>query len=116
MGGPGKIVWELNSKVIDVVHSFHWNTSDGERRVEALLFPPEVHHNHLSFADVQLEVVNLAPSFQVLHFLQVGHFIVVGDETQQYCVVSKLDDGIAVSGHAVGGVEDVQKGAQHTSL
>lgn len=50
-----------------------------EGLVDSVLTPSQVHHQLLGLADVQLEVVFLAPQCQILHFIHVGRFIIVGD-------------------------------------
>ena len=54
--------------------------------------PPEVHNQSLYLADVEGEVVYLAPHRQSAYLLPVCHLAVVGN--QAYCcrVVSELDD------------------------
>lgn len=50
-----------------------------EGLVDSVLTPSQVHHQLLGLADVQLEMVFLAPQCQILHFIHVGRFIIVGD-------------------------------------
>ena len=61
-----------------------------------LLFPTEVHNQFLSFADVQQEVVFPTPVLQVGDLPPVGCLVVVGDESYNSGVVSKLDEDVGV--------------------
>jgi len=51
---------------------------------------PDVYNHLLSLADVEREVVALAPCCQVPDLLSVGGLIIVGDETQDGDFVPKL--------------------------
>ncbi len=66
--------------------------------------PPEVHHNLLCLTHIEGQVVCTTPFNQLCHFLSVGCFIVVADETYHSCVIGKLDDVVGAElGSAVVG-------------
>jgi len=68
---------------------------------------PEVHDHLLSLADVEREVVALAPCCQVL----------VGDETQEGGAVCKLKDGVgAVSSYTDIREHSIQEGTEYAAL
>jgi len=76
---------------------------------------PEVHNRLL--ADVEREVVVLAPCCQVPDLLSVGGLIFVGDETQDGGVVHKLKDGLgAVCGYTLICVQGIQEWTEYAAL
>jgi hypothetical protein len=63
-----------------------------------------VHDQLLCLAEVEGEVVVLAPHCPVSDLLPIGCLIVVGDQSYHRCFISKLDDSVGVMhGHAVMG-------------
>ena len=75
---------------------------------------PVVHNKLLCFADIEREVVVLAPHCQFSD-LPIGRLIVVGEQAYHCCVVSKLNDGAGVVfGHAFLGEQGVLEGTQLT--
>ena len=63
---------------------------------------PVVHDQLLCFADVEMEVVVLAPRCQGSDLHSVGLLNVGGDQAYDGRVISKFDDGVrALGGHTV---------------
>ena len=86
---------------------------------EGVLGPPVpvVHNQLLCLADIEEEVVVLAPHCQVTDLLPIGCFIVVGDQANHRCVISKLNDGVGVvHGNAVICEQGEQEGTKHAPL
>ena len=80
------------------------------------LLLPVIHTQLLCFADVEMEVVILAPS-QVFDLLSVRRLVAVGDQVDDGRVVSKLHDGVgAVCGHGVVCEQGVEERAEHAAL
>ena len=74
-------------------------------------------NNLLCFADVQQEVVDIAPRGQEVDLLPVVGLIVLGDETHQSCVIRKLHHVIgAVGGCTVVSQQGEEQGTEHTAL
>ena len=71
----------------EAVHSLYWGTVDPEVVVAPLLLLAEIHHQLLCLADIQKEVVVLAPVLQV-HLLQVDLLIILRDQAN-HSVISK---------------------------
>ncbi len=92
MQRPGQALGDVDTKVFEAVHPLHQD--DVKEVVVPPLLLPKVHYQLLSLADVQEKVVILTPAGQALFFLQVGLFIVICDQANHSCVVSKLDDGV----------------------
>ena len=66
------------------------------------LLLPVIHNQLLGFADVEMDVVILAPRCQGSDLLFVRHLITVGDQADDGRVINKLHDGVgAVCGHVV---------------
>ena len=90
---------------------------DGDGGVLGSLSLPLVHNQLINFAEVELEVVVLAPRCQGSHLLSVRRLVAVGDQADDGRVVSKLDDGVgAVCGHAVMGEQREEERAEHATL
>ena len=90
---------------------------DGDGGVLGSPSHPVVHNQLLSFAEVELEVVVLAPRCQGSHLLSVRRLVAVGDQADDGRVVSNLDDGVgAVCGHAVMCEQREEERAEHTAL
>lgn len=81
----------MYSKVHEATHSLRRGPADLEWGVVPLLPLPEVHNQLLGLTDIQGDTVNLAPSYELLHFVNVGSLVVVRDEVHKNCVVSKLN-------------------------
>ena len=82
-----------------------------------LFVPPfhVVHNQLLSLAQVDGEIVVLAPHCQVSELLPIGCLIVVSDQAYHRRVVNNLNDGVGVVCYfTVVGEEGVQQGAKHT--
>ena len=78
---------------------------------------PVVHDQLLYLADVEGEVVVLAPQCQVSDLLPVGCLIVIGDQAYHRCVICKLNDGVGVMrGHAVVGEQGLLEGTKHVPM
>jgi hypothetical protein len=77
------------------------------------LLCPVVHNQLLCLADIEGEVVVLAPHCQVSDLLPI---IIFSDQANHRCVVSTLDGVGVVHSHAVVGKQRVQEGTKHASL
>ncbi len=101
----------MNPKEPEAADSLYHSPLDGGGRV---LLP--VVHNQL-IADVEMEVVVLAPRCQGSDLLSVGRLIVGGDQADGGLVVSRLDGGVgAVGGLTVIREQGVQEWAEHATL
>jgi len=88
-----------------------------DEHTEELLSLPEVHDHLLSLADIEGEVIALAPCCQVPDLLSVGGLIIVGDETQDGGVIRKLKDGIgAMCRYTVMRIQGVQEWTEYSAL
>ena len=64
----------------------------------------------LCLADIEGEIVVLAPHCDVSDLLPLDCLIIVVDQSYHRCVFSKLDDGVGVlRGHAIMGEQGVQE-------
>ncbi len=76
-----------------------------------------LNNNLLGLADVQQEVVVSAPRGQKVDLLPVVGLVILGDETHQSCVVSRLHQVIvAVGWCAVMSQQGEEQGTEHTTL
>ena len=77
---------------------------------------PIVHDQLFYLADVEGEVVILAPHWQVTD-LAIGCLVVIGDQAYHRRVISKLNDGLEVMhGKSVMDKQGVQEGTEHAPL
>ena len=113
MVSPGQVITDVNPEETEVADSLHRSCVYGEGGVHL----PTVHDQLLCFADVEMEVVFLAPRCQGSDLLFVGHLIVAGNPAYDCCVISKFADGVgAVGGHAVMYEQEVQERTEHAAL
>ena len=78
---------------------------------------PVVHDQLLCIADIEGEVVVLAPHWQFSDLLSSGCLIVFGDMAYQCCVFSTLNDGVGVvRGHTGVGEQGVKEGTKHAPV
>jgi hypothetical protein len=80
---------------LEALDLLHYSPVDGDGGVLGHPFPV-VHDQLLCIADVEGEVVVLAPHCQVTDLLPICCLIVVGDQAYHCHVVSKLNDGVEV--------------------
>ena len=76
MVGPGQVIIDLNPKEPEAADSLHRSPVDGEGGEFYSLSLPLVHDQLLCFADVEIEIVVLAPRCQGSDLLSV----VAGDQ------------------------------------
>ncbi|CAB1457121.1 unnamed protein product [Pleuronectes platessa] len=115
--GPGQVISDVDPEELEAADSLHLGPVDGEGGVFFSSSLPVVHDQLLRFADVEMEVVVLAPRCQGSDLLSVGLLIVDGDQAYDSGVISKLNDGVgAVGGHAVLREQGVQKRSEHAAL
>ena len=97
--------------------TLHSSPVDGEGGVFYSLSLPVVHDRLLRFADVEMEVVVLAPRCHGSDLLSVGLLIIAGDQVYDGCVISKLNDGVGALGvHTVMREQGVQERTEHAAL
>ena len=87
----------MHPQEFGAAHSLHCSTVDGQWRVLGVA-SLEVDNNLLSLADVQQEVVVLAPTGQELDLFPVVSLIALGDEPYRCCVVRKLHKVVGAVG------------------
>ena len=106
----------MDTKELETLDPLHYSPVD----VNGGLFGPPfpvVLDQLLCLADVEGEVVVLAPHCQFSDLLPIGRLIVVGDQAYHRCVVCKLNDGVGVVfGHTVVSEQGVQEGTKYTPL
>ena len=83
----------MYAKESEVINSLHGGPVDEDGGVSSLV-PPEVQTQLLCSANIEGEVVYLAPHRQSAYLLPVGCLVVVGNHASYCCVVSELDDGV----------------------
>lgn len=94
----GQVLADVNPEGPEAADSLHHSPVDGDGSMSISLSLPAVHNHLLCFADVDTEVVVMAPRRQDSDLLSAGDIIAVGDG----CVISELNDGVgAVGGRAV---------------
>ena len=94
MVGPGQVITDVDPKEPEAADSLHRSPVDGEGGVFYSLSLPVVHDQLLCFADVEKQVVVLAPRCQGSDLLSVGLLIVASDQAYDGRVISKLNDGV----------------------
>ncbi|CAB1428703.1 unnamed protein product [Pleuronectes platessa] len=88
--GPGQVISDVDPEELEAADSLHRGPVDGEGGVFHSLSLPVVHDQLLRFADVEMEVVVLAPRCQGSDLLSVGLLIVAGDQAYD-SDISKLN-------------------------
>lgn len=100
MTGLCDTLWDVNTQVLEAVHSLHWGLIDCKVLVVPHLLCTEVHYQLLGVADVEKEIADLAPCLQVFKLLQEG------DQTYHHSIVCKFPFiGGAGSNHTVKGID-----------
>ena len=87
-------VWVI--KEPEAADSLHRGPVDGDGDVSVSLSLPVVYNQLLSFADVEMEVVVLAPRCQVSDLPSLGRLVAVCDQAMTGHVVTKRIDGVVV--------------------
>lgn len=114
---PAQVLADVDPKEREAADSLYCRSVDGDGGVSYSLSLPVVHRRLLRFADVEMEVVVLAPRCQDSDLLSVCRLVAVCDQADNGCVVSKLCDGVgALCGHAVMGEQGVEERAEHAAL
>lgn len=74
----------MNNKIQEAVHSLNWGP------VDPLLLCAQVHYQLLCLADIQEDMVLLAPLIQAVILLQVDLLVIIGDQAHhiRYQVLS----------------------------
>ncbi len=98
MVSPSQVLADVNPEEPEAADSLHHSPIDGEGGMFFSLSLPVVHDQLLCFADIEMEVVVLAPRCQGSDLLSVGCLIIAGDKADDGHVVSKLDDGVGPVG------------------
>ena len=113
MKSPCQVLSDVDTEEPEAADSLHRSPIDGDGGVSLSLLLPVIHNQLL--ADVEMEVVILAPRCQVFDLL--SRLVAVGDLADDGRVVSKLHDGVgAVYGHTVVCEQGVEERAEHTAL
>ncbi len=87
---PGQVLTDVAREEPETANSLHHSPIDGDGAVSFSLSLPVVHGQHLCFADIEMEVVVLAPRCQGSDLPPVSRLIVASDQADDH-VVSKLD-------------------------
>ena len=85
----------MDTEELEALDPLHYSPVDVNRGVLGPLFPV-VHDHNLCLADVEGEVVVLAPHCQVSELLPIGCLIIIGDQAYHRLVVGKLNDGVGI--------------------
>ncbi len=102
MVSPFQVITDVEPEEPEAADSLHSSPFDGDAGVFCSLSLSVLHNMLLCFADIEMEVVVLAPRCQGSDLLSVGRLTITGDQADDSCIISKLDDGVgAVGGHAV---------------
>ena len=83
---PCQVLSDVDTEEPEAADSLHRSPIDGDGGVSLL---PVVHNQLLCFADVEMEVVILAPRYQGFDLLSLRRLVAVGDLADDGCVVSK---------------------------
>ena len=83
----------MNTKELEALDPLHYSPVDVNGGVLDPPFPV-VHAQLNCLADVEGEVVVLAPHSQVSDLLPIGCLLIVGDQAYHRRVISKLNDGV----------------------
>lgn len=82
-----------------------------------LIMFPKVDHQHLSFTDIERQVVVQAPLSQKPQLFSVSCLVIIGDQTHNGGIVSKFNNGIgAVNSHTIMCKQGLQHRAQCASM
>ena len=88
MKSPCQVLSDVNPEEPEAADSLHHSPIDGDEGVTLSLLLHVVHNQLFGFADVEMEVVILAPRCQVFDLLSVRRLVVVCDLADDGRVVS----------------------------
>ncbi len=77
---PGQDLADVNLEEHEAAKSLHRSPIDEEGGVSFSLSLPVVHNQLLCFADVEMDIVVLAPRCQGSDLRPVGRFIIIGEQ------------------------------------
>ena len=72
-----QVLSDVDTEETEAADSLHRSPIDGDGGVSLSLLLPVIHNQILCFADVEMEVVILAPICQVFDLLSVAHITIV---------------------------------------
>ena len=85
----------MDTEELEALNPLHYSPTDVNGGLLGPLFP-EVHNQLLCLADVEGEVVVLAPHCQVSLLLPIGCLIINSDQAHHHRIICKFKDGIGV--------------------
>ncbi|XP_071061658.1 transmembrane protein 176 isoform X2 [Pseudochaenichthys georgianus] len=87
---PVQFIVEVHSQELVALHRLHLHLlPDGDGGQRPLAAPPEVNHQLLSLADVELEVIVVTPAYEVLHQGPVLILVVICDAADDGGVIGE---------------------------
>ena len=88
--GQRHIIRDLNAQKYEAVHNLHSCPIDRHRKMVCTV-PPKVNNELFSLANIEGQIIVLAPHCQILHLPPVSTLIIVSYQTNHSGVVSKFN-------------------------